>query len=157
MKFKKIIVAFSLFFFAALNSLNASEEQIIFPSEISITANAGEPFGEVTVEIIADKALEASKIKSIRLKINGEWQSVPERAFSDLENVFIQTPEIRIEKGYDNNPWLYIYFELPHRMESDNYLPRRVHIAYHKNKFEFRSIDTPISENAYKSDRVELN
>jgi hypothetical protein len=152
-----VALLLNVFLIMAVSSLHASEEQIHFPTEITITANAGEIFGEVTAEIKTNKESKSPKIKSIRLNIDDEWKLVPEKAFADLENVLLQKTEIRTEKGYDESPWLYIYFEISHRTESGSYFPKRVHIAYRKDKFESRFIDTPMSQHESKTERIDLS
>ena len=137
--------------------VKASEEDILQPYEVAVIADAGKSFGEVAVEIKTNKDPEKLKIASIRLKINGEWKSVPEKAFADLEKPDLNSLQIRTEAGYDENPWLYVYFELFYRDESGRYAPnKRVHISYHKDRFESRTIDVPMSDGSRKWDKMEL-
>lgn len=137
-------------------SAAASEEEIHSPYEIIVSADTGKLFGDVTVEIKTDKRIKAPKIISIRVKIGGEWKDVPEKAFSDLDSPLLNKTEIRTEVGYDDSPWLYIYFEVGHRDKNGKWNPKRVHIAYHKGRFESRSITTPVSDSKSDWKKIEL-
>jgi hypothetical protein len=141
---------------AFCSSASASKERIIEPHQVAISGDAGKPFGEVTIEIKTNKAPNKPKITSIRLKVNGEWKDVPKKAFADLDSPLLMKMEILTERGYDDSPWLYIYFELFHRDEKGTDAPKRVHICYHKHKFERRTIDTPSADGSYKVDNMSL-
>ena len=145
---KKILLFFLLAFFVTSMAF-ASQELIINPYEISISGNVG-TFGDVTVKIETNRKKEDLKIVSIKLQINGEWKSVPEPAFSDLKEPLLNETQIRTEAGYDGSPWLYIYFETAHRDENNKWNPQIVHIAYHKGKFESRSITIPTADGKSK-------
>ena len=142
--------------FAWPGPLYASEEEILEPSEVTITADAGASFGKVTAEITTHNEPENRTISGIRLNINGGWVSVPEKALADLRNPLLNSTEIRTEAGYDEHPWLYIYFELAHRDPEGKFVLKRVHIAYHNGKLVFRSVDIPESNGSYKHERMEL-
>lgn len=133
-----------------------SEEYIVPPYQISIAADAGKPFGEVIVHIDTNKDQRKPKIVSIRLRIHGKWLSVPEKAFADLDAPLLSAAEIRTEVGYDESPWLYIYFELAYRDQSGKWNPKKVHIAYHREKFEHRAITTPLSNGSSKWEKKDL-
>ncbi len=126
-----ILVIVGFWFQSALGS----EEYIVPPYQISIAADAVKPFGEVIVHIDTNKDQTKPKIVSIRLRIHGKWLSVPEKAFADLDTPLLSAAEIRTEVGYDESPWLYIYFELAYRDQSGKWNPKKEHIAYHREKF----------------------
>ena len=134
----------------------ASQEKIIQPYKVTVSADAGKPFGDVTVEITTDRKADNPKITAIRLKVDGEWQDVPKKAFTDLDSPLLNETEIRTEVGRDDSPWLYIYFEVSHRDNSGTWRPKQVHIGYHKGRFEQRSITTPTSDTESKWDKMEL-
>lgn len=109
-----------------------------------ISANAGETFGEVTLEIKTDKKPGQPKITGIRLKIDGKWKNVPKKAFADLEPPDLTKAGIRTEGGFDKYPWLHIYFEVNQKDKSGKWRPQKVHISYHNGRFEYRSVATPV-------------
>jgi len=152
---RKTIAAMFLFGCLAVPA-SASQEQIRPPNYIMISANAGGTFGEVTVEIKTDKKLVQPKITGIRLKINGSWKKVPKKAFTDLGSPDLNTAQIRTEAGHDKDPWLHIYFEVNHKDKSGNWNPQKVHISYHKGRFEYRSITTPIDGSRSDWQKIDL-
>jgi len=141
---------------AFCSSASASKERILEPYEVTISADAGKPFGEVRIEIKTNKAPDNPKITSIRLKVNGEWKDVPKKAFADLDSPLLTKTEIRTERGYDDSPWLYICFEVFHKDENGRVAPKMVHICYHKRKFESRGIETPSADGSSKWDSTSL-
>ena len=140
----------------SLTPVHASEEDTVLPQEVLITADAGKDFGSIALEIKTDKNREKSKITSMRLKIGGKWVLVPPAAYADLAAPLLNRAEIRIEPGYDPNPWLYIYFEVAAHDVTGVFAPKRVHIAYHSGKFEYRSVDTPLSDGSTRWDKIKL-
>jgi hypothetical protein len=141
---------------AAVPPVEATEEMTVLPNEVFIQADSGKDFGDVAVEIKTNKDPEKLKIVSMRLKVNGKWLKVPENAYSDLSQPYLNRTELRIEDGYDRNPWLYVYFEVASKDISGNIAPKRVHIAYHNGKFESRSIETPLSGGSTRWDKIKL-
>ena len=138
-------------------SSHGSEEEIHHPYEVSLAVNAGGSFGEVRVTLRASGSKSVpAKITSIDLWLNGKNVQIPEVAYADLEEPLLGSAQIRSEAGYDEHPWLYIYFELAYRMEDGQWRPKRVHIAYHNGKIEHRSIDTPHPDGSYtyKQDKL---
>ncbi len=148
-----IVLAVSMFCMV----LAASEERILNPCKVSISADAGKPFGDVTVEIVTNKNEKDLKIISIRIKIHGKWKKIPERAFADLKSPLLNNVQIRTETGYDDSPWLYIFFKLGHYDKNGKWNPKRVHIFYHKGHFERRSITTPESDFVSQCENIDLN
>ncbi len=65
-----ILIVVILLSFSA--RLFASEEDIVPPYEITISADAGKDFGEVVVKIETNKNIENLKITNIELYINGK-------------------------------------------------------------------------------------
>ena len=125
-----------------------SEETIHNPYEVTLAADTGASFGEVKLSIHQSKNASA-KITSIDLWLGEENIKVPETAYADLEAPLLGSVQIRSEAGYDKHPWLYIYFELAYRMEDRQWRPKKVHIAYHNGKIEYRAIDTPHPDGSY--------
>ncbi|NTV28648.1 MAG: hypothetical protein HGA80_01025 [Candidatus Omnitrophica bacterium] len=134
----------------------ATEEMTVIPNEVSVQADSGKAFGDIAVEVKTNKDPEKLKIVSIRLKLGGKWLKVPEAAFADLGQPLLNRLELRVEDGYDRNPWLYVYFEVASNDIAGNFAPKRVHIAYHNGKFESRSIETPLSGGSTRWDKIKL-
>lgn len=135
----------------------ASQERILLPNEIMIIADTGKSFGEVAVEIKTNKDSENLRITDIRLQIKGEWKSVPEKAFLNLEKPDLDSLKIRTGPDYDEGPWLSIYFELFYRDEAGRYVPKMVHIFYYKDRFESQAIAVPMPDGSRKWEKMELS
>ncbi len=119
-----------------------SEEEILEPVEISLRADGGTPFGEVSVSIRTKGRDSERRIADIQLKVGGKAVRVPEKAYSGLTSPLLNTVELRTEAGYDKHPWLYIYFQTAYRTSDGQWRPKRVHIAYRAGRIESRSIET---------------
>lgn len=140
----RAIIAAAFLFGCLAARAEASEEELLRPNYVLITADARESFGEVTLEIKTDRKAAQPRITAIRLKVGGAWKTVPKKAFADLEPPDLNTAQIRMEAGYDSYPWLHIYFEVNHKDKDGRWAPRKIHIAYHKGRFEYRSVSTPV-------------
>ena len=120
-----------------------SQELTLEPTETSLRADAGAPFGEVSVTIRTKGRDTERRISDIKLQVGGKSVRVPEKAYQDLASPLLNTVELRTDPGYDKEPWLYIVFEVAHRTSDGQWRPKRVHIAYQAGRIESRSIDTP--------------
>ena len=69
-----IFAIFGLLSFAVV----ASQEAIIPPYQVTIAADAGKPFGDVTMEITTEKKVDNPKIVAIRLKKRWRMERCPE-------------------------------------------------------------------------------
>ena len=134
----------------------ASQEAILQPHEVQIAVDAGSHFGNVILEVNTRKENAAIKISGIRLNVQNEWKEVPEKAFIDLENPRLNQLQIRTESGRDGTPWLYIYFELFKKDELGQFNLHHIHICYHKDRFESRSIDRETKPGEFQSESIEL-
>jgi hypothetical protein len=123
-------------------TVHATQERILVPHEISIVADAGQPFGEVR----ACLRTREGRIEGIDLEVAGKKILIPAAAYADLRIPLSSTLQLRTDPGYEKEPWLYVYFELAHRTPDGQSRPKRVHIAYHRGKIESRSIETPDSD-----------
>ncbi len=134
----------------------SSEEQILEPSQVSLRADAGAPFGEVSVNIRTKGRNAERRISSIELTIGGKAVRIPEKAYSDLALPLLNTVELRTEPGYDRNPWLYIFLQTAYRTSDGQWRPKRIHIAFHAGRVESRSIDTPNADGSSTSQSEKL-
>ncbi len=133
-----------------------SEEEVLEPSEITIRAQAGAPFGEVVATVRAEGRGPERKVSRITLRVGGKSVPVPAGAYSDLVSPRLNTVELRTEAGYDKQPWLYIYLQLAFRTSDGQMRPKRVRIAYHAGRIESRSIETPNPDGSvtWKNDKL---
>ncbi|MBW1810791.1 MAG: hypothetical protein JRJ19_13740 [Deltaproteobacteria bacterium] len=136
--------------------VSGSQERTHFPYSISMSADTGKLFGEVSVQIESERDKSKPKIKSIRLQIKGKWKTVPAKAFADLESPLLHKSEIRTERGWGDSPWLYIYFEVLHWDDKGKWHTRKVHIAWHKGRFEHRSITYQKPDGSTKWEKLDL-
>ncbi|MDQ6633015.1 MAG: hypothetical protein M3Y82_14870 [Verrucomicrobiota bacterium] len=134
----------------------SSEEDILEPNEISLSSDAGIPFGEVKVTIRAQGHDSKRRISDIKLQVGSKSIRVPEKAYKDLTLPLLGTVELRKAAGYDKKPWLYIFFRLGFRTSDGEWRPKRVHISYHAGSIESRSIETPNLDGSYtwKEDKL---
>ena len=138
------------------SSSHGSEEEIHRPHEASLAVNAGASFSEVRVTLRASESRLPTKLTAVDLWVNGKNVEISEAVYADLAEPLLDSVQIRSEVGYDEHPWLYVYFELAYRMEDGQWRPKRVHLAYHNGKLEYRSIDTPHPDGSYthKQDKL---
>lgn len=121
----------------------SSEEEILEPSEATLRAHAGKPFGEVSLTIRAKGHDAGRRISEIKLRVSGKSVAVPDKSFNDLAVPLLNTLELRTCTDFEGKPWLYIVFQLAHRTAEGQWRPKKVHIAYHAGRIESRSIETP--------------
>jgi hypothetical protein len=150
-------LALVLFMGLALQRGFCSEEDILEPVEVSIRADAGAPFGEVSATIRTKGSEPERRISGIKLHVGSKSVRIPEEAYSDLTLPLLNTIELRREGGRrDNEPWLYIFFQVGFRTSDGQWRPKRVHIAYHAGRIESRSIETPNPDGSatWKEDKL---
>lgn len=133
-----------------------SQERILSPKKVVLTAEAGKPFGEVTAEVTTRGGKKDLRFGSVRLRVGGEWHQVPKKALVDLSFGMLQKVELRTERGFGDAPWLYVYTEIAARADAGRWVTRKVHFAYHKGRFEHRSLTTPRGEGKTKWDKLDL-
>jgi hypothetical protein len=71
-----------------------TQERILQPHRVHTWVDAGEPFGEVEVDISATGRGESCRIVSIRLTVAGKTYTVPAGQFRDLRNPWLSTVEL---------------------------------------------------------------
>lgn len=136
---KKIL--FTFLFSVTVLMADASEEIIVPIQEITITGNARDPFGVVTLRVKTTHDKGKIIIKGMSLRVENIWKEVPEKAFANLGEILPASFQLRTEMGFDGEKALYIYFELPPKGKISE--PRQIHIPYRDEKFTGRSITTP--------------
>lgn len=143
MKRISISIALSVLFCLLPQISFCSEEEILEPVEVSIRADAGASFGEVSATIRTRGRDSERRISDIKLQVGSKSVRIPEKAYSDLASPLLNSVELRTEASYDKEPWLYIFFQVGFRTSDSQWRPKRVHIAYHAGRIESRSIETP--------------
>jgi hypothetical protein len=85
----------------------ASQEQIHPWKTVSISA-ATKLFGDVEMKATGDTA---GNLKTLDVVIKGKTLTVPAKWIATLPAMPLSSLEIRTERGYDPEPWLYAYFQ----------------------------------------------
>ena len=140
--FAVALIAF-LGLFLAWSAASASEEEILSPHKVTITADGRKAFGEVSATLETNKDGLDRRIKSIILTVDGKAFVVPKEQYGDLRNPLVQTAEFRTEAGFDQHPWLYLTFQLAKQGANSASERARVYIRYQNGKLMERSIQEP--------------
>jgi hypothetical protein len=127
----------------SLSAAVASEEEILSPHKITITADSGKAFGEVSAALETRRDGKDRRIKAITFTVDGKAIVVPKEQFDDLRDPLIQTAEFRTEAGFDKHPWLYLTFQLAKAGAKSTSDRPRVYIRYQNGKLMERSIQEP--------------
>jgi hypothetical protein len=129
---------------ALCGALFASEEETLPPRKVSLTADGGKAFGEVSATLEAAGAGQGYRIKAIALTVGGKRYDVPQEQLNDLRNPLINTAEFRWEAGQEgDSPYLYLTFRLaePGAKSAANH--PRVYIRFRDGKLLGRSVHHP--------------
>ena len=121
----------------------ASEEDILSPHKVTLAADGGKAFGEVSAAIEATTDAGACRIKSITLTVDGKPFVVPKEQFSDLHDPLIATAEFRTEAGHDAHPWLYLTFQLAKSGAASVGDRPRVYIRFQNGEIKERFVRQP--------------
>jgi hypothetical protein len=96
-----------------------STEWVAHTHKVSIWADAGKPFGEVSATLQTTGSRPNHRIKSITLTINGKKFIVPQASFKNLQRPQTSTAVFHTEGGGNRrrekdsgSPWLYLIFRL---------------------------------------------
>lgn len=118
----------------------ASEEDILPPRKVCLTADGGKAFGEVSATLENGKDY---RIKAITLTVRGRNFQVPEEQFSDLRDPLINTAEFRVDGGRGGQPLLYLTFRLAKPGAKSVAEYPRVYIRFENGKLLERYIHDP--------------
>ena len=117
----KLFKSVPIFVLTALliNSASSSVEWVAHTHKVSIWADAGKPFGEVSATLQTTGTRPNLRIKSITLTVNGKKFVVPQASFKNLQRPQISTAVFHTEGGGSRrgekdsgSPWLYLIFRL---------------------------------------------
>lgn len=121
----------------------ASEEAILLPTKVSLSADGRKDFGEVSATLEMATKEGEYRIKAITLTVDGKKHVVPEGQFADLRDPLPNTAEFRSEAGFGDKPLLYLTFRLAKRGAASVAEYPRVYIRYQAGKLLERSIYEP--------------
>ena len=114
----------------------ASEEEIHAWSAATIVAPTS-LFGEVEVRAKADAASGA--LRELSVKLRGQTIVVPPTWLATLPQLPLSSLQVRSERGYDPEPWLYVWFRTAPPTVAGAVT---VHLAFQGGKLRDASLDT---------------
>jgi hypothetical protein len=119
----------------------ASEEMIHPWKKVSLVADGGgSGFGDVTVTAEGSIGAAAMRVTSLAVKVQGKTITIPSKALQDLPGLQLHSLEVRSERGYDKDPWLYVVFKLWRPKRPASITSETVHFAIQGGKFVHRSV-----------------
>lgn len=130
-------------------ALFASEEEILRPRTVALTADGGKTFGKVGAAIETSGTGERYRIKALTLSVGGNKIEVPEGQFRDLRDPLIGTSEFRWEAGRNGgSALLYLTFRLAKQGATTAADYPRAYIRVRDGKLLDRSIHDPLGQKA---------
>jgi hypothetical protein len=124
-----IVVAFVL---ATLSGARASEEEIHHWRSATLTGDTS-LFGAVEVRAAADSS---GNVQTLEVTAKGVTVVIPPKWLNTLPSLPLASIQLRTERGYDPQPWLYVYFRTTSQPQV------AVHIAIQDGKLRHASITT---------------
>jgi hypothetical protein len=127
----------------SVNVALGSEEWMAHTHKVSIWADAGQHFGEVSATLQTTGAQPNHRIKSITLTVRGKKIVVPQASFKNLRRPQISTATFRTDAGGSRrgekdsgSPWLYLVFRLenPRAKSASDY--SNVYIRFRDGKLQ---------------------
>lgn len=113
----------------------ASQEQTHVWKSATVAATT-QLLGDVEMKATADAS---GNVKTLDIVVKGKTLSVPAKLFASLPAMPLASLEIRTERGYDKEPWLYAFFRSGAKNAKGTI---EVHIAVQGGKLMDASIDT---------------
>ena len=133
------LVALALLTILAGSAL-ASQEQTHRWKTVTVVADTS-LFGDVEVKTSADAT---GIVQSLDVTAKGATISVPKAWLAKLPAVKLASIEVRSERGYDPQPWLYVVFHLPSGANDV------LHVSFQNGKLSGASTDIATSSTASK-------
>lgn len=95
-------------------ALFATQVKYHLAYKVTLTADVGAPFGEVSVvlETTREAAGETRRLKLIRIAVGGKTVDVPTKQFNSLAKPLLDTAQIQTSVGLDNRPELYVVIQV---------------------------------------------
>ena len=84
----------------------ASQEQTHVWKSATVAAST-QLLGEVAIKATADAS---GNVKTLDIVVKGKTLAVPAKLLAALPALPLASLEIRTERGYDKDPWLYAFF-----------------------------------------------
>jgi hypothetical protein len=123
-----------------LGTAHASEEDILPTRKLTVSADGGRDFGEVTAAI---ETARDGRVKSINLFVGGGCYAVPREQLEDLGPALLHTAQFRAEAGRGGPPWLYLTFRVAKPGALDASDCPLVYIRFRDGKVRDRHIRPP--------------
>lgn len=132
----------------------ASEEEIHQAKRVAAVADTS-LFGEV--EARAETAPGAKPaLKSLTVVVKSTPIVFPAAAFEGLPPLALEGLQIRSERGYDKDPWLYVVFQVAAHHLPAGAQRQSVHFAISAGKARYRAVTTVDKAGASKWDKKDL-
>lgn len=129
---------------ALAGSALASQEQIHRWKTVTVVADT-DLFGDVEVKTSADAS---GVVQSLAVTAKGATITVPKAWLAKLPAVKLGSIEVRSERGYDPQPWLYVVFRLPSGANDV------LHVSFQNGKLAGASTEIATSPTASKHTNI---
>lgn len=139
----RVLIAFVIAILVTSAAL-ASEEQIHHWKATTVTAST-DLFGDVEMKATAD---DKGNLKALTVTAKGKKIDVPPTWIATLPAVPISSIEVRTERGYDPDPWLYAVFRSGPRGAKGAV---ELHIAFQGGKLKQALVETFAGNNTSKT------
>jgi len=133
----------------------ASEEEIHPWKKVSLVANTGQHFGDVTVTAEGTVGVQPL-LTALTITVKGKTLVVPSAALRDLPGLQLHTLQVRSEAGYDRDPWLYLVMALWRPGRPAAVATEEVHFAIQQGKLKHRAITTRTRDGQVKRDKKDF-
>jgi predicted secreted protein len=113
----------------------ASQEQTHVWKSATVAAST-QLLGDVAIKATADAS---GNVKTLDIVVKGKTIVVPAKLLASLPALPLASLEIRTERGYDKDPWLYAFFRSGAKDAKGSV---EVHVAVQAGKLMDASVDT---------------
>jgi hypothetical protein len=134
----------AVFLVVLAGSALASQEQIHRWKTVTLVAET-DLFGDVEVKASADAS---GNVQSLAVTAKRVTITVPKAWLAKLPAVTLGSIEVRSERGYDPQPWLYVVFHMPSGANDV------LHVSFQNGKLAGASLDTATSASASKHTQI---
>jgi len=125
-------------------SAAASQEQIHRWKAVTVTADT-DRFGDVEVKASADAA---GVVRLLVVTSKAGTITVPKAWLAKLPAVKLASIEIRTERGYETQPWLYVVFHLASGPNDT------MHVSFRNGKLSDASTDVAAGKGTFKHSTI---
>ncbi len=136
------------------HAAHASEEEIHQAKRVTAVAETG-MFGEVEVRAEATPGAKPA-LKSLAVVVKGTAIAFPAAAFEGLPPLALEGLQLRSERGYDKDPWLYVVLQVAAHHLPAGAQRQSVHFAISAGKARYRAVTTVDKAGASMWDKKDL-